>query len=130
MKHSIMLSLILISGCSGIIPASYDANEYLLVNQIRTQAQLYQAQCADVDQSRLNYQQLHASALEFSNYTQHLKRNAATHQMSLNLLSLISDASDLYRTQNSVSDLFCEINLEQVASSAENIQKSTGTKPK
>lgn len=127
---SALLLLILLTGCSNLIPASYDANEYMLVNQIRSQAELFQSQCTDSDQSRLNYQNLYTTGTQFKNYTQHLKRNSATHQMSVDLLTLISDGAEVYTTQATVSDLFCELNLEQIELSAENIQKSTGTKPK
>jgi hypothetical protein len=130
MRTATVLLWLTLTGCSGIIPASFDNNEYMLVNQIRTQAVMYQKQCADSNQSRDNYQSLYNSAVEFSNYTQYLKRNSATHQMSLNLLTLISNGADLYNTQTTVSVVFCELNLEQVSSAAENIQKSTGTKPK
>jgi hypothetical protein len=68
--------------------------------------------------------------LEFKNFTQYLKRNSDTYELATNLYQLVDQSVDMYATNETVSQVFCELSLDQIVTSAETIQKVLGDKPR
>jgi hypothetical protein len=129
----IMVAFILLSGCNSVnslFVAKYDTNEYELINWIRTTAELSVETCDDNKVSKQNFVNLYGRSLEFKNYTQYLGRNQDTHELAKNLYQLVDQSIDMYDTNETVSQAFCELSLDQIVTSAETIQKVLGDKPK
>jgi hypothetical protein len=129
----IITALLLLSGCSTFnyfLVAKYDTNEYELINWIRTIAELSVETCDNNEISKENFVTLYRSSLEFKNFTQYLRRNQDTHELSNDLYQLIDQGVELYATNDQVSQTFCELSLEQIIASAETIQQVLGDKPR
>jgi hypothetical protein len=129
----IITALLLLSGCSTFnyfLVAKYDTNEYELINWIRTTAELSVETCDNNEVSKENFVTLYRSSLEFKNFTQYLRRNQDTHELSNDLYQLIDQGVELYATNDQVSQTFCELSLEQIIASAETIQQVLGDKPR
>jgi hypothetical protein len=123
----------LLSGCStfnSFLVTKYDTNEYELINWIRTTAELSVETCDNNEISKENFVTLYRSSLEFKNFTQYLRRNQDTHELSNDLYQLIDQGVELYATNDQVSQTFCELSLEQIIASAETIQQVLGDKPR
>jgi hypothetical protein len=110
--------------------AKYDTNEYELINWIRTTAELSVETCDNNEISKENFVTLYRSSLEFKNFTQYLRRNQDTYELSNDLHQLIDQGVELYATNEQVSQTFCELSLEQIIASAETIQQVLGDKPR
>lgn len=126
-------TLFLLTGCSTVnsfFVAKYDTNEYELINWIRTTAELSHESCDSTDLSKQNFVTLYRGSLEFRNFTQYIKRNTDTFELATNLHQLVDQGLGMYATNETVSQPFCELSLEQIAVSAETIQKVLGDKPR
>jgi hypothetical protein len=80
--------------------------------------------------SKQNFVTLYSGSLEFKNYTQYLRRNQDTHELSNDLYQLVDQGVELYATNDQVSQAFCELSLEQIIASATTIQQVLGDKPR
>jgi hypothetical protein len=130
----IIMLLVTLTGCSTvssyIFPSRYDTNEYELINWIRTTAELSVESCNDYDLTKHNMVTLYRGSLEFKNYTQHQRRNQDTYKMASDLFTMIDNNVQVYADNITVSQLFCELSLEQINETAETIQKVLGDKPR
>jgi hypothetical protein len=126
MKYCILVIASVLTSCV----ASYDANEYQLINQVRTNAELSKPMCSDSEYSQENLNTIYTNSLELKNYTQYLPNNEATHELAIKLHQIVEDTLALYLTNDQVSQAFCEISLEQITESAETIQQVLGGKPR
>jgi hypothetical protein len=115
---------------SYIFPARYDTNEYELINWIRTTAELSVESCNDYDLTQHNMVTLYRGSLEFKNYTQYQRRNQDAYEMASDLFTMIDNSVQVYAENDIVSQLFCEMSLEQISETAETMQKVLGDKPR
>ena len=115
---------------NSFLVAKYDTNEYELINWIRTTAELSVETCDNNEVSKENFVTLYRSSLEFKNFTQYLRRNQDTHELSNDLYQLVDQGVELYATNDQVSQAFCELSLEQIIASATTIQQVLGDKPR
>jgi len=118
MKKIILISLILLNGCALQI-GQYDSNEYMLVNQIRTKAQLQQCTKKNVDD-------LYFIGLQLKNYSQYLPDNEQVFNLTNDLFTIIDE---LNKREN-FSIAFCQAKLNIIEVSAEKIQQVIGNKPR
>lgn len=134
MKNVLIIAIaLLLTGCNtfnSFLVAKYDTNEYELINWIRTTAELSVETCNNNELSKQNFVTLYRGSLEFKNFTQYLRRNSDTYDLATNLHLLVNQGVDMYATNETVSQTFCELSLDQVATSAETIQKVLGDKPR
>lgn len=124
MKKIILICLLsLLTGCSTIMditfPSKYDANEYMLVNRVRTLSQF--GVC-----DKLTVNLLYSTSLELKNYSQHLPRSKASFDMEQSLFTIVEE---LYKKENP-SNVYCKAKLNIIEQSAERIQQVTGSKPR
>jgi len=117
MKILITISLLL-TGCS-VLVANYDPNEYGLINKIRTYAELH-------DCSKFNVDNLYELSVELKNFSQYLPRNDASFNLATKLNTLIVQLHN----KDNPSEVYCKEKLNNIVSSAEEIQKVIGRKPK
>jgi len=117
-KPLVFISMLILSGC-GLFVANYDTTEYYLVNHIRTQAMI--GNC-----SKENVDTIYKTSTELVNFTQYLPRNEPTHEMAQNLHIIV----DELRKRESPGVTYCKNKLNIISTSAEEIQRVVGKKPK
>jgi hypothetical protein len=134
MKKLIPLTLVvLLSGCTlfdAYFMAKYDTNEYFIVNDIKTKAQVAEENCGNHILVVTQVNELYIKALEFKNFTTHIPRNKDTDNMSTKLLTLTKDTKDYFNKAEKISPIFCKAKLQQVVKSADTIQHVLGSKPR
>jgi hypothetical protein len=134
MKKLILLSFVmLLGGCTvfdAYFMAKYDTNEYFIVNDIKTKAQVAEENCGNQLLVVAQVNDLYVKALEFKNFTTHIPRNKDTDNMSTKLLTLTKDTRDYFNKAEKISPIFCKAKLQQVVKSADTIQHVLGSKPR
>ena len=135
MKKLIGIALITtsLSGCAlfdAYFMAKYDTNEYFIVNDIKTKAQVAEENCSNQLLVTTQVNELYIKALEFKNFTTHIPRNKDTDNMSTKLLTLTKDTRDYFNKAEKISPIFCKAKLQQVIKSADTIQHVLGSKPR
>jgi len=125
--------VVLLSGCTvfdAYFMAKYDTNEYFIVNDIKTKAQVAEENCGNQLLVVTQVNELYIKALEFKNFTTHIPRNKDTDNMSTKLLALTKDTRDYFNKAEKISPIFCKAKLQQVVKSADTIQHVLGSKPR
>jgi len=110
---------IALTGCSILNMASYDPNEYQLVNIIRTDAQTMK--CTPDNLAKLNY-----DIKELKNYSQYQPNNEATVKLVNNLYTIVDELSQ----KDKPSEVYCSAKLSMIEMSAERIERAVGGKPR
>jgi hypothetical protein len=110
--------------------AKYDTNEYFIVNDIKTKAQVAEENCSNHILVVAQVNELYIKAFEFKNFTTHIPRNKDTDNMSTKLLTLTKDTRDYFNKAEKISPIFCKAKLQQVVKSADTIQHVLGSKPR
>ena len=129
----IVLFAFSLSGCAlfdAYFMAKYDTNEYFIVNDIKTKAQVAEENCGNHIMVVTQVNELYIKALEFKNFTTHIPRNKDTDNMSTKLLTLTKDTRDYFNKAEKISPIFCKAKLQQVVKSADTIQHVLGSKPR
>lgn len=129
----IVLFAFSLSGCAlfdAYFMAKYDTNEYFIVNDIKTKAQVAEENCGNHILVVTQVNELYIKALEFKNFTTHIPRNKDTDNMSTKLLTLTKDTKDYFNKAEKISPIFCKAKLQQVVKSADTIQHVLGRKPR
>ncbi len=134
MKKLIPLTfVVLLSGCTvfdAYFMAKYDTNEYFIVNDIKTKAQVAEENCGNHILVVTQVNELYIKTLEFKNFTTHIPRNKDADNMSTKLLTLTKDTRDYFNKAEKISPIFCKAKLQQVVKSADTIQHVLGSKPR
>jgi hypothetical protein len=134
MKKLIPLTfVVLLSGCTlfdAYFMAKYDTNEYFIVNDIKTKAQVAEENCGNQSLVVAQVNDLYIKTLEFKNFTSHIPRNKDTDNMSTKLLTLTKDTRDYFNKAEKISPIFCKAKLQQIVKSADTIQHVLGSKPR
>ena len=129
----IVLFAFSLSGCAlfdAYFMAKYDTNEYFIVNDIKTKAQVAEENCGNHILVVTQVNELYIKALEFKNFTTHIPRNKDTDNLSTKLLTLTKDTKDYFNKAEKISPIFCKAKLQQVVKSADTIQHVLGSKPR
>ena len=133
MKRLLLICAIFaLSGCAVIdayFMAKYDTNEYALINDIKTKAQVAEENCANNLLVTTQVNELYIKSLEFKNFATHIPRNEDSIKLSNKLLILTKDAKDQFN-KSAVSNFYCKAKLEQIVKSADTMQQAIGKKPR
>lgn len=132
-KLLIVLFAFSLSGCTlfdAYFMAKYDTNEYFIVNDIKTKAQVAEENCGNQLLVTTQVNELYIKALEFKNFTMHIPRNKDTDNLSTKLLTLTKETRDYFNKAEKISPIFCKAKLQQVIKSADTIQHVLGSKPR
>ena len=133
MKRLLLVCVIFaLSGCAVIdayFMAKYDTNEYALINDIKTKAQVAEENCANNLLVTTQVNELYVKSLEFKNFATHIPRNEDSVKLSNKLLILTKDAKDQFN-KSAVSNFYCKAKLEQIVKSADTMQQAIGKKPR
>ena len=107
--------------------AKFDNNEYQIVTEMRTVATL--VDCTNNINIMESSDKEWFLVNELNNYTQYQPRNEKSHQMAVSLLDIVKGLHDKSQT-GKVSKMYCEEKFNIIATSAEDIQRVTGNRPK
>ena len=131
-KLIIALAVLSLNGCAlydAYFMAKYDNNEYMLINRIRTQANLGAAKCgkpevvAEVDG-------IWRTTVELKNYSQSIPHNEEATKMSAELAGIVKGLSDRYKDTEPVSMMYCTTKFASIERNAVTIQNVIGKKPR
>ena len=121
-----------LSGCivfDAYFMAKYDTNEYALVNDIKTKAQVAEENCENNLLVTTQVNELYIKSLEFKNFATHIPGNEDSIKLSNKLSSLTKDTKDQFN-KSAVSSFYCKSKLEQIVKSTDTIQQAIGKKPR
>lgn len=134
-KVLMVLSVVMLTGCSTLqtafdsyFMARYDNQEYVLINKIRTTAELAQSECDNFAKAKIEFINLQKLNREFKNFTQYIPRNPEAYKLAVQMEELINQGNKSYDDKSSV--FFCKAKFQQIERNAEKIQKVLGSKPR
>ena len=137
-KLFIALSLITLTGCATVqsLPvinayfmAKFDNNEYMLVNSVRTQANLGAAKCG-TPEVVATVDNIYFKKIELRNYSQSIPHNEETIKMSSELSEIVKGLSERYHGKEPVSLNYCTVKFSNIEKNAITIQNVIGAKPR
>ena len=132
-RLTIILTVVLLNGCAlwdAYFMTGFDANEYRIITEIRTDASEYKSQCADPTQSRTNAESITRKTSLFENYSQEIPKNQNGINASRNLNEIARGLRDRYYAGGIVSPTFCKLKFESIEHSAQTIQHVVGQRPR
>ena len=133
MKRFLLITFVsLLSGCA-LIDAylmKYDANEYRIITEIRSDAQSYKTNCDDPVLSKTNAIAIASKTHLFAMYSQYLPHNKPVISASQELDKIAQGLKTQYSSGAKVSSAFCKIKFQSIETSAESMQKIIGDKPR
>jgi hypothetical protein len=109
--------------------APYDANEYMLITEIRTNATIYKEQCANPVLASVNAQAMANRTLLYERYEENIPRNENGYKAA-RALNEISQGLNTAYTKGPVSTMFCKLKYNNIEHSAELIQRVTAGRPR
>jgi hypothetical protein len=134
MKKLLLIPLVLLlNGCvllDSYLMARFDANEYRIISEIRTDAAIYKKECNDSLLSRPNSQALTEKTQLFVNYSEHIPRNSNVIKAGQQLHDIAQGLSDSYHKPKPPSAAFCRIKFETVETNASAMQRIIGNRPR
>lgn len=133
MKKILVVSLVLLlNGCALIDAyrmARFDSNEYMLINQIHTQAQLGVLICGN-DQVYPYVDDIYSRSIELLNYSASIPHNNETQVMTTELAIITKGLKDRYDSGDEVSKKYCELKFTNVETSTGIMKTVIGAKPR
>lgn len=129
---SIIFAAVLLNGCAlwdAYFMAPYDANEYMLITEIRTNAAIYRRQCDNPVLAPQNAQHIADRALLYERYEENIPRNENGFRSAKALNEIAQGLSTAY-VKGAVSPTFCRLKYNNIEHSAELIQRVTAGRPR
>ncbi len=109
--------------------APYDANEYMLITEIRTTAIQYRRQCDNPVLSPINAQAIANRTELYEKYEEQIPRNE-NGLKSAQALNEIAQGLNTAYTKGPVSAVFCKLKYNNIEHGAELIQRVTAGRPR
>lgn len=133
MKRTVLaLSTVLLSSCAvwdAYFMAPYDANEYMLITEIRTTAIQYRRQCDNPMLAPQNAQAMANRTELYEKYEEQIPRNDNGIKASRALNEIAQGLNTSYG-KGPVSTVFCKLKYNNIEHSAELIQRVTAGRPR
>ena len=127
-----VLAVITLNGCAvwdAYFMTGYDPNEYMLVTQIRTDAQVYRNQCDNPALAPANAQAIAFKTRLFQNYSEQIPKNDNGKNASESLNQIAQGLNDAYR-KGTPSVVFCRLKYGSIENAAYVIQHVVGNRPR
>lgn len=127
----IILAVILLPGCAlwdAYMMTGFDANEYLIITEIRVDATHYKAQCASAVATTNAVTMSYKTQL-FETYSQGLPNNADVQHAAKSLNAIAQGLVDSYG-RGPVTPLFCKLKYGSIENSAAVMQVVIGNRPR
>ena len=131
-RIAIIFAAVLLNGCAlwdAYFMAPYDANEYMLITEIRTNADIYRRQCDNPVLAPQNAQHMADRTLLYQRYEENIPRNENGFRSAKALNEIAQGLSTAY-TKGAVSPVFCKLKYNNIEHSAELIQRVTAGRPR
>ncbi len=131
-KLAIIFAAVLLNGCAlwdAYFMAPYDANEYMLITEIRTNADIFRRQCDNPVLAPQNAQAMADRTLLFQRYEENIPRNENGYKAA-KALNEISQGLNVAYSKGPVSPVFCKLKYNNIEHSAEIIQRVTAGRPR
>ena len=131
-RIALALSTALLSSCAlwdAYFMAPYDANEYMLITEIRTNAVIYREQCANPVLAPVNAQAMANRTLLYERYEENIPRNENGFRAARALNEITQGLNTAY-AKGAVSPTFCRLKYNNIEHSAELIQRVTAGRPR
>jgi len=131
-KLLVLLSIFALNGCAvydAYFMAKFDNNEYKLINDIRTKANLGAAKCG-TDDAIVAVDDLYRTTVEFRNYAEYIPHNEEVIRLSKEFSEMAKTFSEHYHTTPKVSTTYCTIKFGSLEKNAVIVQNVVGRKPK
>lgn len=122
----------LLSGCAlwdAYFMAPYDANEYMLITEIRTEAGQYQAQCTNPVAAPVNAEAMARKTNLYEKYSEQIPRNENGFKSAKALNEIAQGLNQAY-VKGPVSPTFCRLKYVSIENSATLIQRVTAGRPR
>ena len=122
----------LLSGCAlwdAYFMAPYDANEYMLITEIRTEAGQYQTQCANPVAAPVNAEAMARKTNLYEKYSEQIPRNQNGFKSAKALNEIAQGLNQAY-VKGPVSATFCRLKYVSIENSATLIQRVTAGRPR
>ena len=132
-RLSILLAVLSLNGCAvydAYMMTGFDPNEYRIITEIRTDAQLYKDGCANPIASQVNATAIAAKTQLFENYSEQIPNNKNGKSASKSLNEIAQGLKKRYAEPTPVSPVFCKLKLESIEHSAQTIQHVLGQRPR
>jgi len=129
---TVIFAAVLLNGCAlwdAYFMAPYDANEYMLITEIRTNAAIYREQCANPVLAPVNAQAMANRTLLYERYEENIPRNE-NGLRAARALNEISQGLNTAYGKGPVSPVFCKLKYNNIEHSAELIQRVTAGRPR
>jgi hypothetical protein len=128
-----LLLAVALSGCTLIdayFMAKYDTTEHDLVNKVSVYSALSKPFCADTNKMKEYSFVLYGYSSELKNFSKHLPRNEMTVKMTDELHIMVEELNNKYTTSDKVNKTYCELKLQSISESANDIQKAIAKRPR
>jgi len=128
----IVLAVFALNGCAlydALMMTNFDSNEYLLVTQIRTDAQVYKTQCENPALAPVNAQAIALKTKLFQNYSEQIPSNENGKKASEGLNEIAQGLNDSYK-KGIPSPVFCKLKYGSIENAAYVIQHVVGNRPR
>jgi hypothetical protein len=133
MKKLLLIAVLTsLNGCALISAynmAHFDNNEYALVNNVRTTANIGLTKCGTADEIAI-VDSLYYTTEELKNYSAGIGNNELTVKMTTSLAVIVAGLETRYHGDEPVSPAYCKIKLESIEKDAKAIQTAIGAKPR
>lgn len=131
-KLLLALAIYSLSGCAiydAYFMARFDNNEYMLINRVRTEANLGAAKCGKPEVVEV-IDKMYATSVELRNYSQSIPKNEEAIKMGTELTEIVKGLRDRYKGTEPVSIMYCTTKFSSIERNAVTIQNAIGKKPR
>ena len=129
----VVLTALALNGCAvwdAYMMTGYDANEYRIITEIRTDAYNYKQQCANRLVSESNAILIADKTQLFEFYSEQIPKNDNMITASKNLNEIAHGLKIQYQHNTAVSPLFCKLKFTSIENSAAVLQHVTAWRPR
>ena len=127
-----VVTVLALNGCAvydAFMMTGFDNQEYMLVTQIRTDAQVYKTQCDNPALAPVNAQAMAFKTRLFQNYSEQIPRNDNGRSASTSLNEIAQGLNQAY-VKGTPSVTFCKLKYGSIENAAYVIQHVVGDRPR
>ena len=110
--------------------AKFDQNEYQLINDIRSLAQISSEFCSNQQQMVPIVDRIYLKSIEFKNYAEFIPENKASIKLSESLIDLTEPLHVRYHKTEKISEAYCKQKMDILKNAATVIAQTIGSKPR
>jgi hypothetical protein len=128
-----LISVLALNGCAvydAYMMTGFDNNEYLLITQIRVDAETYKTQCDNIIMAPQNAIAISAKTRLFEAYSEKIPRNDNGKSAAKKLNEIAQGLSLAYGKDPLPSVMYCKLKYTSIENSAAVIQYVVGDRPR